>query len=311
MLGRFPSQRSSTVSVSVSETMTAGAIDHEGRPVIDPVNDMLKSRFTVRVFIAPHLRVMIERPQAESTPTQEWSWKAPSGQPPGVERELMRLASTTLGDDTLCVLAEETTDRVCDEQRFPAAAASPSPYVALLRGINVGGSNLIRMAALKSCFEAQGFRDVTTYIQSGNVLFTADRTSQHALTERIEAALSKAFAYESRVVVRSFEQMKVTVQKAPKGFGRQPAYRYDVIFLKEPLTSREALTSVSAKPGVDRVHAGAGVLYFARLISKAAQSHLSRVVGTPAYRNMTIRNWNTTTRLFDLMSVIRNARTSA
>ena len=53
MLGRFPSQRSSTVGVSVSETMTAGAIDHECRLVIDPVNDMLKSRFTVRVFIAP------------------------------------------------------------------------------------------------------------------------------------------------------------------------------------------------------------------------------------------------------------------
>ena len=73
------------------------------------------------------------------------------------KRELMRFASTALGDDTLCVLAEETTDRVGDEQRFPAAAASPIPYVALLRGINVGGNNLIRMAALKSCFEAEGY----------------------------------------------------------------------------------------------------------------------------------------------------------
>jgi uncharacterized protein (DUF1697 family) len=179
-------------------------------------------------------------------------------------------------------------------------------YVALLRGINVGGSNLIRMAALKACFEAEGFREVATYIQSGNVLFTATRANQHALTGQIEKALSKTFAYQSRVVVRSFEQMGATVEKAPKGFGRQPtAYRYDVIFLKDPLTPDEAMKRVTAKPGVDRVFAGDGVLYFSRLISRAAQSQLSRVVGTPAYQNMTIRNWNTTVKLLDLMKRIQ------
>ena len=62
--------------------------------------------------------------------------------------------------------------------------------------------------------------------------------------------------------------------------------------------------SVTARPGVDRVFSGDGVLYFSRLISKAAQSQLSRVVGTPAYQNMTIRNWNTTVKLFDLMKRI-------
>ena len=178
-------------------------------------------------------------------------------------------------------------------------------YVALLRGINVGGSNLIRMVALKACFEAKGFRNVATYIQSGNVLFTASRGNQATLTGQIEKALSKTFAYQSRVVVRSFEQMKATVEKAPKGFGRQPtAYRYDVIFLKDPLTPDEAIKSVTAKPGVDRVFSGDGVLYFSRLMSKAAQSQLSRVVATPAYQNMTIRNWNTTVKLFDLMKRI-------
>jgi uncharacterized protein (DUF1697 family) len=180
-------------------------------------------------------------------------------------------------------------------------------YVALLRGINVGGSNLIRMPALKACFEAEGFREVATYIQSGNVLFTASRANQRTLTGHIEKALSKSFAYQSRVVVRSFEQMKATVEKAPSGFGRQPtAYRYDVIFLRDPLTPDEAMKSVITKPGVDRVFAGDGVLYFSRLISRAAQSRLSRVVGTPAYQNMTIRNWNTTAKLLDLMNRIHS-----
>lgn len=175
-------------------------------------------------------------------------------------------------------------------------------YVALLRGINVGGNNLIRMPALKACFEAQGFRDVSTYIQSGNVLFTAARGSRQALTDGIERALSSAFDYQCRIVVRSHAEMQAIVQGAPVGFGGRPAdFRYDVIFLKHPLTADEALKSVTANPEVDRVWPGDGVVYFSRLISKASRSHLSRVVGKPAYQNMTIRNWNTTTKLLALL----------
>jgi uncharacterized protein (DUF1697 family) len=185
-------------------------------------------------------------------------------------------------------------------------------YVALLRGINVGGANLIRMPALKACFEAQGFDDVVTYIQSGNVVFTVGDAEEPQLTLRIEKALSKTFAYQSRVVLRSLEQMKRTVANAPRGFGRQPtAYRYDVVFLKDPLTTDDALQSVSVKPGVDRVWAGERVLYSARLISRATESRLSRVVGTPAYQYMTIRNWNTTTRLIELMKRIQTASAEA
>ena len=97
-------------------------------------------------------------------------------------------------------------------------------YVALLRGINVGGSNLIRMPALKACFEAERLQDVATYIQSGNVLFTADRSSQQALTARIEKALSRTFAYEARVVVRSFEQMRRSGRERRKGSAHSPAF---------------------------------------------------------------------------------------
>ena len=125
-------------------------------------------------------------------------------------------------------------------------------YVALLRGINVGGKNIIKMTALKACFEELGLKDVSTYIQSGNVLFSAAGLDQARLTKRIEEALSKTFNYQSRVVVRSHKQMKEIVAKAPKGFGSDPAtYRYDVIFLKDPLTAAKAMESVTTKEGVD------------------------------------------------------------
>jgi uncharacterized protein (DUF1697 family) len=176
-----------------------------------------------------------------------------------------------------------------------------SRYVALLRGINVGGKNLIRMSALKSCFEEQGLQGVATYIASGNVLFTSSEKAP-ALTARLEAVLAARFGYEASVVLRTGRQMQSIVAGAPAGFGEQPArYRYDVIFLKAPLTALAAMKSVQTNPVVDTADAGTGVLYFSRLIAKAAQSRLGRLISLPVYQSMTIRNWNTTTTLLGLM----------
>ena len=175
-------------------------------------------------------------------------------------------------------------------------------YVALLRGINVGGKNLIKMPALKDCFEANGFEDVVTYIQSGNVLFRG-AGSGATLANRIEKMLNKTFDhYRAWVLVRSHAQIRTIVEKAPKGFGNDPqVYLYDVVFLKEPLTASAALKKVPTKEDVDEIHAGRGVLYFSRLKSRATQSRLNRVASLPIYKNMTIRNWNTTTRLLRMM----------
>ena len=174
-------------------------------------------------------------------------------------------------------------------------------YVALLRGINVGGKNLIRMPALRDCFEAGGFEDVATYIQSGNVLFRG-AGSAATLEHRIEKMLTKTFAYQATVVVRSRTQMHSIVEKAPKGFGTDPkAYLCDVAFLKGPLTGGAALKQVSLREGVDEAWAGRGALYLRRLGSKATQSRINRIASLPIYKNMTLRSWSTTTRLLQMM----------
>ena len=175
-------------------------------------------------------------------------------------------------------------------------------YLALLRGINVGGNNIIKMADLKACFENMGFTDVITYIQSGNILFRSAEKDKTKLTKKIEQRLSERFSYKSRLVIVAYKELKRVVEGAPKGFGAEfEKYRYDVIFLKEPLSASEAMKNVSIKEGVDSAYAGKSVLYFSRLISKASQSHLTKVIKLPVYQNMTIRNWNTTTKLLALM----------
>ena len=174
--------------------------------------------------------------------------------------------------------------------------------MALLRGLNVGGRNVIRMAELRNCFQAEGFRDVVTYIQSGNVIFRSSSSGLSTLTIRIEGMLAAAFDYKAKVALRSLKQMQAVVEGAPAGFGTRPdAYRYDTLFLMVPLTATAAMKHVRIRPGVDEAWAGGGVLYFSRLIDKASRSHLSRLASMPVYQSMTIRNWNTTTRLLQLM----------
>ena len=175
-------------------------------------------------------------------------------------------------------------------------------YLVLLRGINVGGKNIIKMADLKASFEEMGFSNVQTYIQSGNVLIESAEKDKDPLAARIESELSRRFNFQARVVVVSQKELAAIIKAAPEGFGQDDVnFRYDVIFLKEPLTPKEAMQSVKIREGVDTAHAGKQALYFSRLISRASQSYLTKIIGLPVYQNMTIRNWNTTTKLLALM----------
>jgi uncharacterized protein (DUF1697 family) len=160
-----------------------------------------------------------------------------------------------------------------------------SQYVALLRGINVGGKNLIKMTELKACFEKHGFRRAVTYIQSGNVLFESRDSPSATLPQRIEDMLAATFRCRANVVLRTRKQLRSIVEQAPDGFGTQlERYRYDVLFLNSPVSAQVAIKRVPIKAGVDQVYAGPGVLYFSRLISRASQSRLSRIVSMPIYK---------------------------
>lgn len=174
-------------------------------------------------------------------------------------------------------------------------------YVALLRGINVGGRNKVAMADLRAAFEAEGYEAVSTYIQSGNVLFAANAPGV-SLEADIEAMLERRLGVPLVVVLRLHLQLRNVVAKAPYGFGAEPdTYHSDVIFLKSSLSTQQAMRVVDLRDGVDWVWPGRGVLYFARLSERRAQSRMSRIVGTPEYQQMTIRSWTTTTKLLSLL----------
>ena len=162
----------------------------------------------------------------------------------------------------------------------------------------MGGRNAVGMADLRAAFEEAGHAAVRTYIQSGNVLFEAEgRVDEDA----VEAVLERRFGLPLVVVLRTHRQLRAVVEGAPDGFGQRPhEFHSDVVFLKAPLTSRQALRVVELREGVDRAWPGRGVVYFERLSARRTASRMGRIVGTPEYQRMTIRSWRTTTKLLEL-----------
>ena len=183
------------------------------------------------------------------------------------------------------------------------SSAAMSRCVALLRGINVGGKNNVPMARLRVVLEEAGFSDVATYIASGNVILDSElRVDETGAL--IEEALARKLALQGeriRVLVLSHAQLQAIVDNRPEGFGSQPErYHSDAIFLMG-IGAEEAMSVFDPRPGVDAVWAGDGVIYSQRLSAERTRSRLSTIMGTPAYKSMTIRSWSTTTAVLAML----------
>lgn len=177
-------------------------------------------------------------------------------------------------------------------------------YVILVRGINVGGKNMVPMSGLRKFLEELGFSNVLTYIASGNVILQSNKPVGEIKTQ-IEEALPKSFKLDSeliKVLVLSRDQLQAVVNNKPEGFGDCPEkYHSDAIFLMG-IDSAQAMSVFDPREGVDTVWPGNSVIYSQRLSSLRTKSRLSKIVGTPAYKSMTIRSWNTTTKLLELLT---------
>ncbi len=184
----------------------------------------------------------------------------------------------------------------------PAAKAGLR-HVALLRGINVGGKNIIRMAALEQTFEGLGFTSVKTLLASGNVLFDAPKQDLRALEERIEAALSMAFDYDATVVVKSKPEMTAIVRAVRTAWPKpSAAQRYYIAFLRHTVDSKKILATFTPKDGIETLTYTRGALLWAADVRALTRSVVSRQFATKSvYAHVTMRNLNTTMKIAALV----------
>lgn len=186
----------------------------------------------------------------------------------------------------------------------PKAKAPLNVYVALLRGVNVGGNNMISMGALTESFREMGFARVQSYINSGNIIFATKETDARKLEKKIEQMLSKEYELGSKVVIRSVAEMEQLVQSLPPGWGDDSSWRYNVIFLRHTIDSEEILKDVSVKDDIEELLYRPGTLLWSARVSEITRSNMSKLSSRKMFKEVTVRNVNTTKKLCGLMKKV-------
>ena len=174
-------------------------------------------------------------------------------------------------------------------------------YVALLRGINVGGHNKVDMKQLKTVFEELGMTSVRTYINSGNVIFSTAKRAKSQLAAQIEKAIARHFGFNVEVVVRDRAMMKALVKRVPKTWTDDKTQRCYVMFLWDDVNRPSVLKQLSIKPDMDEVRYASGAIVWRVDRKHLTKSGMMKLTSAPLYKRMTIRNINTTRKLVELM----------
>ncbi|MDH6279576.1 DUF1697 domain-containing protein [Prescottella agglutinans] len=170
-------------------------------------------------------------------------------------------------------------------------------YVALLRGINVGGIN-IKMADLRPVFTDLGFGDVKTVLASGNVLFSSDSTDVAGLKSTIEAALRKAFGYEAWVFVLDLDTLARIVEAYPFDPERDGWHPYVMFTAEQAILAGLLAGQGDLDPAIERIQGGDGVLYWEVERGRTLDSTFGKNTGKPKLKAVTTtRNLRTLVKL--------------
>jgi len=178
--------------------------------------------------------------------------------------------------------------------------------ISLLRGVNVGGRNMIKMEALRALYESLGLRDAQTYVQSGNVVFKTDARDLAALSKRIENAIERTFGFRPGVILRTASDLRDVVAKNPfaKRSGIEPARLLVTFLAADPgVEGRKKVLAIKADPEELRINGCEIYIYYPNGMGRSKLSWLTfeKLLNTTG----TGRNWNTVTKLLDMAEALK------
>ncbi len=177
-------------------------------------------------------------------------------------------------------------------------------YVALLRGINVGGNSKVSMSQLKATFERAGMQDVQTYINSGNIIFRDSSLLPNKLTTLLEQTIKKEFGFAVKVILRDKDSIVSTAKALPKNWTNDNTMKCDVMFLSDTFDDPKVLDQLPITLGIDDVKYVSGTIFWRIDRAKVTKSRMTKLVGTNLYKNMTVRNCNTVRKLSTLIQYL-------
>jgi uncharacterized protein (DUF1697 family) len=172
--------------------------------------------------------------------------------------------------------------------------------ISMLRGVNVGGHNLIKMDTVRALYESIGFTSPLTYVQSGNVVFLTRERNEARTVKRIEDAIEANVGFRPSVLLRSVDEMREVIQRNPfaKRSGIEPN-KLLVSFLAAELTSEARETIVKIKVGPEEVKVVGRELYI-YFPDGMGRSKLPPLLDKAHKKIGTGRNWNTVTKLLEM-----------
>lgn len=174
-------------------------------------------------------------------------------------------------------------------------------YVVLLRGINVGGKNKLSMKELKELLEKNGFQDVITYINSGNIIFSSEDYNIGFLTRKCETLILEEFELNLSVLIITADDLCDALRNSPDWWDLDKESKHNTIFVIPPTSVNEVFREVGEiKPEYEKVGHFGRVIFWSAPLKTFSRTRWSKVVGSSIYNNITIRNANTVKKLVEL-----------
>lgn len=177
-------------------------------------------------------------------------------------------------------------------------------FIALLRGINVGGNNIIKMESLRNTFETAGLKNVKTYIQSGNVIFDSSSKSIAALTKKIEKQLQTDYGKELKTIIRSVLEIEKIVKINPfEKYGMSKDIQRYVYFLYEEIPPAKKLPEVTADDAAEIIHRSAKEIFIiSHPLKNGRYGYPKNFTDKKLGTFYTARNWNTVYKINNMIN---------
>lgn len=165
-------------------------------------------------------------------------------------------------------------------------------YIALLRGINAGKNRRVEMKKLKALFEKLGYTSVSTYINSGNVIFQSDKKA-NIIRDQVELSLKKEFGFAIPTLIKTKAEMTKIAKAIPDTWQNDTAQRTDVAFLFPEIDSIKTVAQLPIKTEYIDIKYSKGALLWNVKRKNYNKSHLNKIITHRLYQLMTVRNVNT------------------